>query len=141
MFWSSSELAELQASSVVSKIGKEDAETEWRDVVKPFVEQHKTVFGNPDEYTLERFHWAGSLILSRSFHVDSGVTGESDDEDSDDDEEEESEKVEDVAMVPLADHLNARSGCENVSSPFSMSYNISLNNVLSPIRRSYSMNL
>jgi SET domain-containing protein 6 len=56
----------------------------------------------------------GSLVLSRSFHVDAKEPEE--DEDSDE-EEEEREDVGDVAMVPFADILNAKSGCDNARLP------------------------
>ncbi|KAI5474151.1 SET domain-containing protein 6 [Pseudohyphozyma bogoriensis] len=113
MFWSEEELKELKGSLVLTKIGKDEADEEYANVVVPFLREHKEVFGDVEGegYTLERFHWAGSLILSRSFHVESGA-GEDSDEEEDEDEEE-VEKVEDVAMVPLADHLNAKSGCDN----------------------------
>lgn len=101
------------------------------------------LFGEyPDTlFSLETYHVMGSRILSRSFQVeamsaastDSGQTPAQedsemsldetspnspqndgpdeiiDDEDSDDDDE-----PANVAMVPLADMLNARYGCENV---------------------------
>jgi SET domain-containing protein 6 len=93
-------------------------------------------------FSLETYHTMGSLILSRSFQVeappaiastDSGQAQAQDglemnldevsphslndsdlndimgDEDSDDDDD-----PANVAMVPLADMLNARYGCENV---------------------------
>jgi len=90
-------------------------------------------------YTVERYHIIGSRILSRSFNVDgpeddesdefnnaanssigSGmdvdapenvVDGSSESGDSEDGDEEDSS---DVAMVPMADMLNARFGSENV---------------------------
>jgi SET domain-containing protein 6 len=68
----------------------------------------------------------GSRILSRSFQVEALSTTDSvdssaqeedaemnlDDNDSDDSEDEDGPA--NVAMVPLADMLNARYGCENV---------------------------
>ena len=122
MFWSDSELAELEGSTVVGKIGREEAEEEWKDVVWPFVLKHREVLmpgGGSDEelrekFGLEMFHYCGTLILSRSFHVETGMGGEDSDEEDSDDEDEEKEDVGDVAMVPFADILNAKSGCDNV---------------------------
>lgn len=116
MFWSETELEDLQGSLVLSKIGLEEAEHEYKETLLPFVAEHEAILGSKGDYTMERFHWCGSLILSRSFHVDVKDDGkqEQDDEDSDD-EEEERESVDDVAMVPMADLLNAKSGCDNVS--------------------------
>lgn len=112
MFWSEAELKELEGSMVLGKIGKEEAEEDFIENVLPFVTEHESIFGNKDRYTLELFHHMGSLVLSRSFHVE--VQGAEEEEESDD-EEEETESVGDVAMVPMADLLNARSGSDNVS--------------------------
>jgi SET domain-containing protein 6 len=96
---------------------------------------------NP-QYSLEVYHIMGSRILSRSFQVealsttggvDSGQTRAQEDaemnldepsphalhhNDSDETEDDEDGDDEDdpanVAMVPLADMMNARYGCENV---------------------------
>ncbi|KAM0791736.1 hypothetical protein ACM66B_004004 [Microbotryomycetes sp. NB124-2] len=118
MWWTEEELKELQGSMVLDKVGKSDADAEFENVVKPFVEKHRQVFGEVEKYTLERFHWMGSLILSRSFHVEAKDRSDEDsdnEEDNDDDEEEDEERedVGDVAMVPMADLLNARYGCDN----------------------------
>jgi SET domain-containing protein 6 len=84
-------------------------------------------------YSLDHFHIMGSRILSRSFHVKDvkdGVLGEegkeydgremksddggsTSDDDDDEEEEEEEEDIEQISMVPMADMLNARSGCDN----------------------------
>lgn len=116
MFWSKKELKLLEGSMVLGKIGRDEAEEEFNEVVKPFVEMYPDVFGPAKGYTLSAFHRMGSLILSRSFHVESGEEKDEDGEDSDDEEEEEErEDVADVAMVPMADLLNAKSGADNVS--------------------------
>jgi N-lysine methyltransferase SETD6 len=93
-------------------------------------------YPNPN-FSLQAYHIMGSRILSRSFHVDTDVEEMSvaeeeeepsssvasnlsprrsnseeieDDEDTDDDNDDPGN----VAMVPIADMLNARYGCENV---------------------------
>ena len=114
MFWTTEELAELEGCMVLGKIGKEQAEVEFRESVLPFVEANEAVFGPgaSERYTMELFHHMGSLVLSRSFHVEAKeAEEESDDED---DDEEERESIGDVAMVPMADLLNAKSGSDNV---------------------------
>lgn len=120
MFWQQHELDELKDSMVLSKVGKDEAEEEFATVLTPFVAEHGDVFGDASEYTLQLFHQMGSLVLSRSFHVESTTKSDNDDKDDsddsdDDDDEEEREDVSDVAMVPMADLLNAKSGCDNVS--------------------------
>ncbi|BGP19164.1 hypothetical protein JCM10213_006490 [Rhodosporidiobolus nylandii] len=112
MFWSAEELAELKGSMVLNKVGREEADEEYENTVKPFIAAHAGVFGEPSDYTAELFHLCGSWILSRSFHVEKEDEEEKDEEDSDD-EEEEQETVDQVAMVPFADLLNAKSGCDN----------------------------
>ncbi|UZJ54473.1 hypothetical protein CBS101457_003793 [Exobasidium rhododendri] len=89
-------------------------------------------------YSIDHFHIMGSRILSRSFHVKDvkeGVLGEegkeyddremkseeeeeeeeeaSNSDEDKDEEEEETEDIEQISMVPMADMLNARSGCDN----------------------------
>jgi len=121
MFWTEEELKELTGSTVLGKIGKEDADQAFVETVKPFIEKHEKVFGKVEDYSLELFHYMGSLVLSRSFHVDHKAKEEQEGEDEDSDEEEEEEEredVADVAAVPFADLLNAKSGCDNVSPLF-----------------------
>jgi SET domain-containing protein 6 len=105
------ELSELEGSMVVGKIGKEEAENDWVSEVIPLVEKFPSIFGSKALYSLELFHHMGSLVLSRSFHVESGE--ENEDSEDDDDEEEEVESIGDIAMVPLADLLNALSTTSN----------------------------
>ncbi|SCV73464.1 BQ2448_7390 [Microbotryum intermedium] len=120
MFWSEPELDQLKGSSVLDKVGKKEAELAYTGELLPFVGNHSSVLGNKEDYTLDLFHRCGSWILSRSFHVESANPDEDkpkgkrdEDSDSDDEEEEEREDVADVAMVPMADLLNARFGSDN----------------------------
>ncbi|CAO1614446.1 unnamed protein product [Parajaminaea phylloscopi] len=141
MFWSKQDLQELKGTSVVERVGREEADAEYRDNVKPFILAHGAVFFGPAEqpdnfaelldkhYSLEDFHIHGSRILSRSFHVErhsassadtahgeqsDGVTTGHDGDDSDsEDGQDEHEDTQDISMVPLADLLNASFGSEN----------------------------
>ncbi|WAR52088.1 hypothetical protein PtB15_1B527 [Puccinia triticina] len=155
MFWNQHELAELTGSTILEKIGKEEAEKDYETVIKPVIESRPDIFQVPEgttweeNYGLEMYHRMGSLVLSRSFHVEAGSTADkAGDDDHDismdsvpslgaeavgnghspdltqetldqlsaagtDDEDEERESVEDIAMVPLADLLNAKTGSEN----------------------------
>lgn len=84
-------------------------------------------------FSLERYHINGSRILSRSFNVEPwGKAQEPNSDDSDNEidameedhaeeesADEERESVDEVSMVPMADILNARYGCNNVSNKFS----------------------
>lgn len=104
IWWSTNELAELQGSTILEKLGRDEAETMWAERIAPMVHSRPDVFGaDPSIYSVELLHRMGSNILSRSFHA--RHTDDSDDEDEDD--------ASDVAMIPWADFLNARSGSSN----------------------------
>ncbi|KAI0426564.1 SET domain-containing protein [Xylaria sp. FL1042] len=111
MWWSDKELDWLQASSIVAKIGKDDADSMFRSRVLPIVEQNADVFYpegsqklSEDELILLA-HRIGSTIMAYAFDL------ENDDDDAE--QEEEDEWVEDrdgkimMGMVPMADILNA----------------------------------
>ncbi|KAJ7162078.1 SET domain-containing protein [Mycena filopes] len=92
MFWSELELEELQGTSVVEKLGKADAERDFREKLLPMVQVRGALMGCPCPcqelisiqsrpdlfppeavptfYTLDIYHVMGSRILSRSFDVE-----------------------------------------------------------------------
>lgn len=98
VFWSPSELAELQASSVLNKIGKADAEALFRQKVEPL----GLVNGS-----IEFFHQMASIIMAYAFDIPQ------EDLQSDLESEIAGELIEDedqqtvLTMIPLADLLNA----------------------------------
>ncbi|KAH6847017.1 hypothetical protein B0I37DRAFT_310128 [Chaetomium sp. MPI-CAGE-AT-0009] len=95
MFWSPAELSSLQASALVAKVGKEEADRMIRAKILPL---------------LQLAHRMGSTIMAYAFDLEKD---EADDDDDDDNEEEEEGWVEDregktmLGMVPMADLLNA----------------------------------
>ena len=111
MFWSPAELSELQASAVVAKVGKEDANRMIAAKILSVVRAHEDVFFPcagarlDDAQLLELAHRMGSAIMAYAFDL------EKDDENEEANEED--EWVEDRAgktmlgMVPMADILNA----------------------------------
>ncbi|KAA1471795.1 SET domain-containing protein, partial [Dentipellis sp. KUC8613] len=148
MFWNEADLEELEGTAVVEKIGKEQAEKDYREKVVPALQSRLDLFVPeqiPKYYSLENYHLMGSRVLSRSFHVEkweSEESAEGHDHDtamdideekapvpstaaeagppeveeadgSSDDDESDGEDPADVAMVPMADMLNAKYGCEN----------------------------
>jgi len=155
MFWNQDELAELTGSTILEKIGKEEAEKDYERVVKRVIESRADLFPVPEgtsweeNYGLAAYHRMGSLVLSRSFHVEAEPQKNSHQSpdpqhdvsmdsappsidnpassdpahdqsldqislpDSQDHDDLEREAVQDIAMVPLADLLNAKTGCEN----------------------------
>ncbi|KAK0716119.1 hypothetical protein B0H67DRAFT_582425 [Lasiosphaeris hirsuta] len=113
MFWPALDLAELQASDVVAKIGKADADAMIRTRILPTIHANSAAFfpaGTAplsDEDLWELAHRMGSTIMAYAFDL------ESDDAPSEKESTPEDDWVEDHApptilgMVPLADLLNA----------------------------------
>ncbi|KAJ0114763.1 hypothetical protein J7T55_004504 [Diaporthe amygdali] len=113
MFWAADELAELQASPVASKVGRDEADKMMRKKVVPVVRAHSDVFfpaGSPDlsdDQLVQLAFRMGSIIMAYAFDL------EKEDDEERDEEEEEDEWVEDregktmLGMVPMADILNA----------------------------------
>lgn len=108
MFWSTEELRELEGSTLVSKIGREEADQSFHQLIEPIVSQHPASF-DCRVCTLADFHRMGSIIMAYSFDApdfsiddvpedNKSVASLSSDEDN--------EKLEKI-MCPLADMLNA----------------------------------
>ncbi|KAJ4389046.1 Ribosomal lysine N-methyltransferase 4 [Gnomoniopsis smithogilvyi] len=114
MFWTDVELAELQASPVVSKVGRDEAEAMIRTKILPVVRAHADAFFPPDSQVLtddELIQLAfrmGSVIMAYAFDLE-----KEDDDDEEGEEGAEDEWVEDregrstLGMVAMADVLNA----------------------------------
>lgn len=112
MWWSEQELAELQASSIVSKISKDEADTMLRTKVLPVVEKHADIFYPQgcaklsEDQLLILAHRMGSAIMAYAFDLENDDDEEADPENGD-------EWIEDkegtlmMGMVPMADILNA----------------------------------
>lgn len=104
VFWSESELAELQASTVLNKIGKDKAEEMFSQHIAPLG------LRNCD---LETCHRVASIIMAYAFDIPEDRTtdenvntiGEEDGEDLVSDDGEDEKTV--LSMIPLADMLNA----------------------------------
>ncbi|KAG8967719.1 hypothetical protein FRC03_009412 [Tulasnella sp. 419] len=73
MFWDASDLSELQGSTVVEKIGKEEVEANYHEKLLPLLKKRSDIFPKQyldSYYSLTSYHIQGSRILSRSFHVE-----------------------------------------------------------------------
>ncbi len=119
MYWSSAELAELQGSLVIEKIGKDDADQSFVEVLLPIVKYHARLFGkftsifeslHAKEKLLELAHRMATLIMAYAFDI-------VEDDESDEGYGEDSSTLLDLpkAMVPLADVFNADGEMMNVS--------------------------
>ncbi|KAF8460386.1 hypothetical protein BDZ91DRAFT_684777, partial [Kalaharituber pfeilii] len=127
MFWSKDELSELEGCAVVGKVGKEEAEETFREVLAPLIREHSYLFKNTDlkfdingdlieSSLITVAHRMASCIMSYSFDIElpkpEGVapskSSEEADNDSDEDgDSDEEEKKYYKGLVPLADLLNA----------------------------------
>jgi SET domain-containing protein 6 len=117
MFWSDDELAQLQASAVVTKIGKEGAEEAFMEQLLPVIKEFAEIFFAGDERAKQRaeemrdernitlMHNMGSLIMAYAFDVEP-VSPRKDVDEEGFAEEEEDEALP-KGMIPLADMLNA----------------------------------
>jgi N-lysine methyltransferase SETD6 len=115
MFWTPSELEELQGSAVKNKIGKAAAEEKWKTTIVPFMQRHPEVFPvdafNSDIKLLELAHMAGSLIMAYAFDIGEDGNGQEGEDGFIEDDEADPHK----ALVPFADMLNADADQNNVS--------------------------
>ncbi|WWC58001.1 uncharacterized protein I303_100536 [Kwoniella dejecticola CBS 10117] len=114
MMWNDEERKELIGTDIEDRIGKEDAEKEYKENLLPIIQAHPELFPpSSPHHTLDSFHIQGSRILSRSFTVPASrfnaspkpADGGDDESDFSDDEDEEGEET--VVMIPFADMLNA----------------------------------
>lgn len=117
MFWSEDEVAELQASAVATKIGKESAEEAFMEQLLPVIQEFAEIFFAGDERAKQRaeemrdernvtlMHNMGSLIMAYAFDVEPASPRKDVDEEGFADEEE--DEALPKAMIPLADMLNA----------------------------------
>jgi SET domain-containing protein 6 len=117
MYWTEDELAELQASAVVNKIGKESANEMFLEQLIPVIKEFASVFFSDDDRAPQRaeemrdernltlMHRMGSLIMAYAFDVEPSILQKDVDEEgyASEDEDEALPK----GMVPLADMLNA----------------------------------
>jgi SET domain-containing protein 6 len=116
MFWNPAELAELQGSAVLDKIGRAEAEEGWKNNIIPFMKAHQALFPleeAADSTILQLAHMAGSLIMAYAFDL-----GKQDDVEEEVDEDgfvEDDEEDPAKGMVPIADMLNADADRNNVS--------------------------
>lgn len=132
MFWTETELRELQGSAIVDKIGKQGADESILNSIAPIVRANPALFPpvnglasyDGDAGTaalLELAHIMGSLIMAYAFDIEKAEDDEDEGDAGDesymtDDEEEQLPK----GLVPLADLLNADADRNNVCGYFSL---------------------
>lgn len=123
--WSDSELQELQASAVLQKIGKEDADAQFKNLLLPLLKEHAQAFDDlrgiiqdsqSESNLLCLLHSMATLVMSYSFDVtDFAALGDGSENSGGSSDFEEMQSLK--CMVPFADLLNADGNRHNVSSP------------------------
>lgn len=121
IYWSPSELAQLQGSAVLDKIGKEAAGKVFQNTLLPIVQAKSSLFGQhcqkfcgPDaaKTLLDLAHRMATLIMAYGFDLENEPPSE-------EDEEEEGGSSQSAyelhkGMIPLADMFNADGDFNNV---------------------------
>ncbi|KAL2262647.1 hypothetical protein VTK26DRAFT_572 [Humicola hyalothermophila] len=115
MFWTPPELSELQASALIGKVGKEEADAMIKSKIISVIRAHEDVFfpaGSPkldDEQLFALAHRMGSTIMAYAFDLEKDDEEDNKTEQDDEDDEwvEDKEGKTMLGMVPMADMLNA----------------------------------
>jgi len=117
MFWGPADLAELQASSILSKIGKTSADEMILSKIIPVIRAHPDAFAHSqtlsDADLLDLAHRMGSAIMAYAFDLDPEDAPPSEDEDEDETDgnndgwAEDKDPIRHMGMVPMADILNS----------------------------------
>lgn len=102
MFWTEQELQELKGTEILPRIGKQKSEHQYTEQLLPLITTHPDLF-DLEKCDIHAFHRMGSLVLAYSF----GSTISSPSDDPSSDEEDDDDGLVQIAMVPLADMLNA----------------------------------
>lgn len=112
MFWSGEEIAELQASSVVQRIGRDEADEMIAAKIVPVVRANEAVFFPDgkvlgDEELVELARRMGSTIMAYAFDLEKEEDEEPPEGEEEDEWVEDREEKTELGMVPMADVLNA----------------------------------
>ena len=113
MFWTEEELQELKGTQVLPRIGKQKSEQQYTEQLLPLITSHTELF-ELTKCDINAFHRMGSLVLAYSFGSTVSHANDTSSVDDEDDSEEEEGNTQ-IAMVPLADMLNADPQKNNVS--------------------------
>lgn len=123
IYWSSDELAELQGSAVLDKIGKTDADESFKKCLLPLVQQNAEIFGrhaqafagtDAESALLGLAHRMATLIMAYGFDLEAGSSTSGDEDEDEADGSSQSAYELNKGMVPLADLFNADGDLNNV---------------------------
>ncbi|CAI2181597.1 11898_t:CDS:2 [Funneliformis geosporum] len=104
MFWNEEELAELEGTNVIDKIGKIEAESQFNEHLLPIIQSNPSIFDS-NKHNLELFHCMGSLVMANAFQNKIKKDAEENNDDKVDEEK--------ITMMPMADMLNHKTGFNN----------------------------
>lgn len=123
IYWSPSELRELEGSAVLDKVGKDGADTSFKKILLPIIQRHPDIFGhysqvfnshNAETTLLQVAHRMATLIMAYGFDLEAEPTSSDDDNDEMDGSSQAAYEF-NKGMVPLADLFNADGCLNNVS--------------------------
>ena len=123
IYWSPSELAELEGSAVLTKIGKDEADASFTKILLPIVQQEPKLFGrysedftgsNTEDALLKLAHRMATLIMAYGFDLEAEDSSSSSSEEEEMDGSSQSAYELNKGMVPLADLFNADGHLNNV---------------------------
>ncbi|KAI9687486.1 MAG: hypothetical protein M1822_002096 [Bathelium mastoideum] len=120
MFWPEDALRELQASPVLGRLGRKEAEEAFRSILLPILKKSKGIlhpkpFPDTEQYVQETllplYHAAGSVIMAYAFDIERDSSKREQDEEGfvSDDEDALLPK----GLIPMADMLNADADLNN----------------------------
>lgn len=122
IYWSPSELAELEGSAVLDKIGKDGADSSFKKILLPIVQLNPELFGhhrqafqgpNSETLLLDLAHRMATLIMAYGFDLEAKGSSSGDEDEMDGSSQAAYEL--NKGMVPLADLFNADGNLNNVS--------------------------
>lgn len=114
--WTPTELAELQGSAVVGKIGREEADETIRTKLLPLAREHAQRFGSfaemlsgdeSEAFFMPIARRMAAVMMAYSFDLPPAESDDGNDEDEDEEMIEGDPEKQAKGMVPLADMLNA----------------------------------
>lgn len=124
IYWTDSEVAELQASAVISKIGFEDANLTFLEQLMPVVMDHREAFveyvhdlteDNVVDFLLPLAHRMASVVIAYAFDMEEPEPREDVDEDGFVSDDEDSQLK---GMIPMVGSMNADPEKQNVCRGF-----------------------
>lgn len=121
MLWPQESLDQLQASPVLERIGREEAEEMFRSILLPVFRENRDVLHAKlfpkneiciQETLLPLYHGAGSVIMAYAFDIEQDPSTRDVDEEGFVSDEEDASLPK--GLIPMADMLNADADMNNV---------------------------